>query len=192
VPRTRASRATARGANVDPGLLHGFAPIADARARVLVLGSMPSAASLAAGQYYAHPRNLFWPIAGELLGFDPALDYAARCDALRRHGVALWDVLASCTRPGSLDSAIVESSIVANDFAEFLAGHSRIRAIFFNGAKAEQAFARYARGAIEARLEGVRLTRLPSTSPANASIPLARKRAAWRAILDTEAATGQP
>ena len=94
------------------------------------------------------------------------------------------NVVGACARPGSLDSAIVESSIVANDFAGFLAAHPGVGAIFFNGAKAEHAFAKHVRATLGERLADVRLTRLPSTSPANASIPRARKLAAWRAIAE--------
>ena len=90
--------------------LRGFPPIADRRARVLVLGSMPGEASLAANEYYAFRHNQFWRIAGELAGFAHDAPYARRTAALRRCRIALWDVVASCVRPGSLDSAIREDS----------------------------------------------------------------------------------
>src|ERR1700741_635073 len=113
--------------------LYGFPPIARRDARVLVLGSMPSVASLAAREYYAHPRNAFWPIAGELLGFDPRGPYARRKRALTDAGIAVWDVVGSCRRKGSLDAAIDERSIRVNDFAAFLAKHPGITRIRFNG-----------------------------------------------------------
>ncbi len=99
--------------------LHGLPPLIDAQTRVLVLGSFPSAASLAAGQYYAHPQNLFWRLLGEILG-QPLreLDYASRCAAVQAAGIGIWDIYARCRREGSLDSAIREA--VPNDFA-FLA-----------------------------------------------------------------------
>jgi hypoxanthine-DNA glycosylase len=96
-------------------------------ARALILGSMPGAASLRAAQYYAHPRNQFWPIMGELVGADPALPYEQRLDRLTSAGIALWDVFARCEREGSLDAHIRDDTAVANDFAEFFrfpAGHS--------------------------------------------------------------------
>src|ERR1700741_1647656 len=97
--------------------IRGFPPIADSRARVLVLGSMPSEASLAAGEYYAFRHNQFWRIAGALCGFEPGASYARRQAGLKPARVALWDVLASCVRPGSLDADIEEDSIRVNDFA---------------------------------------------------------------------------
>ena len=110
---------------------------------MLVLGSMPSEASLAAGEYYAHPRNHFWRIAGEICGFDPDMAYASRKTALKKAGIALWDVVGSCTRKGSLDSAIDDDSIRVNDFASFLRAHPAIRRICFNGRKAESAWRRH-------------------------------------------------
>lgn len=146
--------------------------------RVLVLGSMPGAASLAAQQYYAHPRNLFWPIMGALFGAGPELPYPRRVAMLAGAGVSVWDVLHSCTRPGSLDSAIGDE--VAHDFAAFLAEQPQITHIFFNGAKAEQAFRRHALGTLGAAVPHLR--RLPSTSPAHAAKGFAEKLNEWRAV----------
>ncbi len=149
---------------------------------MLVLGSMPGVASLAAGEYYAHPRNLFWRIVGELYGFDPAAPYRRRTQALRRAGVALWDVVASCARPGSLDADIDEPSIIVNSFTGFLAAHPQIRRVCFNGRKAEAAWRRYVLG----ELPGARKFRyelLPSTSPAHAGMSYPRKLRAWRRAL---------
>ena len=156
-----------------------FPPIATPDARLLILGSMPGQASLAAGQYYAHPRNAFWPIMGHLLGFDASRDYPTRVDALKVAGIAVWDVLASCHRRGSLDSAIEDESLVANDLAGFLAAHTAIHHVFFNGAKAESCFRRHIRFTMAERRIG--FTRLPSTSPAHAGLPFAGKLEAWRA-----------
>jgi TDG/mug DNA glycosylase family protein len=162
--------------------IHGFPPIARADARVLILGTMPSKASLAAQQYYAHPMNLFWRIMGEMLGFERDSPYEMRAAALIASGIALWDVLASCRRVSSLDSDIDLASAVPNDFAAFLARHRGIRRICFNGATAEKLFL----GRVDTPpgvAEGIEYLRLPSTSPANASIPYARKKRAWRAVL---------
>ena len=163
--------------------VHSFAPIAAPDATRLILGSMPGKRSLAERQYYAHPQNSFWKILGHLLEFDPALPYPSRCAALTRGRVALWDVLAACTRTSSLDSDIVESSIVANDFAAFLATHPQIRAIYFNGAKAETSFVRHVLPTLPSSLQALTRRRLPSTSPAHAAMRFEAKLDAWRCVL---------
>src|SRR6185312_10020238 len=117
-------------------LLQGFPPVVDERARVLILGSFPSAQSLAVNQYYANPRNAFWPITAELFGFDVTAPYHERLAALLSHGVALWDVLRACRRRGSADSAIDPKSLVVNDFGKLFGGHPTITRVYFNGAKA--------------------------------------------------------
>jgi len=163
--------------------IRSFAPIADRRARVLVLGSMPGRASLGAGQYYANRQNAFWRIASELLCIDPGASYPSRVKALKSARIAVWDVLHSCVRQGSLDTMIENDSEIANDFRAFFRSHRGIAHVYFNGAKAEASFRRHVLPEIAVRL---RYTRLPSTSPANASVPWRRKRAAWRAILQWE------
>jgi double-stranded uracil-DNA glycosylase len=170
------------------GMSHvcSFPPIARADARVLILGSMPGVASLTAGEYYAHPRNAFWPIVGELFGFAADAPYADRVAALQAAQVAVWDVLRSCVRVGSLDSRIARESETANDFAGFFRRHPGITEIFFNGTAAEAAFHRHALQHLSPA--SWRLMRLPSTSPANASYSFADKLAAWRAALAPPAA----
>jgi len=158
--------------------IRSFAPIARRDARVLILGSMPGQKSLDAGQYYAHRQNSFWRIIGELLGVEPHAPYAKRAKALKASRVALWDVLHSCVRPGSLDSRIRQE--VPNDFKAFFRSHPGIAQVFFNGAKAEASYHRHVLPELERPL---RYARLPSTSPAHASISHARKLRAWRAIL---------
>lgn len=162
--------------------MRSFAPVADAAARLLILGSMPGVESLRTGRYYAHPRNAFWRIMGELTGASPELPYAVRTRRLRLAGIALWDVLAACVRSGSLDAAIDEQSIIANDLVSFLAQHSRITHVFFNGATAERCFRVHVQPALEGGV--LRLQRLPSTSPAHAALAYEQKLRAWRAVAD--------
>lgn len=169
--------------------IHSFPPIARADATVLILGSMPGKASLRAGQYYGHPQNAFWKIMGELAGAGPERPYADRAAVLKAHNIALWDVLKSCTRTSSLDSDIVEDSIVANDFAGFFEMHPNIARVYFNGTKAEHAFKKYVFAKLNGRHADIEFTRLPSTSPANASYSYAQKLDAWRAIRTAESIT---
>ena len=163
-------------------MLTGFPPIIDSQARVLVLGSMPSVLSLQRGQYYAHPRNLFWHIIGELLGFGADDDYRSRTAALHAAGIGLWDVLHACERRGSLDASIQRESMVANDFPALLTAHPNIGQVFFNGGKAAQIFRRLVLPVLQER-DHLTLHQLPSTSPANASISYAAKLAAWRSVI---------
>ena len=160
--------------------IRSFPPIGAPDATLLILGSMPGKASLLANQYYAHPRNAFWPIMGELFGASPDLPYARRVRVLEHAGVAVWDVLASCTRGSSLDSDIDKGSIVPNDFVSFFHAHPRIERVFFNGATAEASFRRHVLPRLAATT--LRLKRLPSSSPANASWSHARKLRAWRIV----------
>lgn len=162
--------------------VHSFAPIADENAQMLILGSMPGRASLAAGQYYAHTQNAFWRILCELLRIDPGTAYEERAQALKSARIALWDVLQSCTREGSLDAAIERDTQVANDFRTFFATHKNVARVFFNGATAEACFNRHVLHQIENG--SIRYLRLPSTSPAHAGMPFEQKLEAWRAALD--------
>jgi hypoxanthine-DNA glycosylase len=159
--------------------LHGLPPIENPDARVLILGSMPGGASLRQARYYAHPQNLFWVLMGRFVGASPSLPYEARVERLRAAGIALWDVIARCEREGSLDSAI--RAAVANDFAGFFALHPSLRAILFNGAAAEATFLRQVPASVVPA--GVRLVRLPSTSPANRAVAADDKALAWGTAL---------
>jgi|SRR5271157_3831342 len=167
-------------------LLRGFPPVVDEHAIVLILGSFPSARSLAAGQYYANPRNAFWPITAELFGFDAAAPYDARLAALQSHCLALWDVLHTCRRVGSADSAIDPKSLVVNDFGKLFARFPAITRVYFNGAKAAELYRRLADAD-----ERVTYRRLPSTSPAHVMRPGA-KLAAWRTLPAPIASAEQP
>jgi double-stranded uracil-DNA glycosylase len=162
--------------------VHSFPPIAARTSRVLILGTMPSKASLRARQYYAHPQNLFWRIIGGIVGFDPVIPYDTRVALVRSADLAIWDVLKSCTRASSLDSDIDGATAVPNDIAAFLAAHPQIRRICFNGAKAEALYIKHVRPRLGAYPD-VQYVRLPSTSPANASLALTEKVRAWQAIV---------
>lgn len=161
----------------------GFPPLADVRAETLILGSIPGVASLQAQRYYAHPRNQFWGILAALLGFEAQLDYADKVRALLEAKIAVWDVVKTCHRPGSLDTAIDKSSIVANDFATFFLDHPDINRVFFNGASAEQSFRKLVLPTLPDGLQ-LRLQRLPSTSPAHAASDFQQKLQRWQLIVD--------
>ena len=157
--------------------LHGLAPIARRDARLLVLGSFPGVASLQSQQYYAHPRNLFWPILSALWQIDlMALPYAQRIAQAQRHGLAIWDVYAACRRDGSLDSAIEDAQ--PNDLTGLVARLPKLAAIAHNGGESS-------RSMNMTRALGLPVHRLPSTSPANASWSFERKLAAWREVFAT-------
>lgn len=164
-----------------PELLVGLPPRADAQCRVLVLGSMPGGASLQEAQYYAHPRNRFWPVMAAVCGFAPDLPYDARLEALRQAGVGLWDVIGRCERKGSLDSAIVRGSEVPNPIADWLTTHPQVTAIALNGGKAAEAFRRHIRPTLPDDAALVTFA-LPSTSPAHAAMGLPALVDAWRVI----------
>ena len=163
-------------------LLTGLAPIAGPSARILILGSMPGAASLAQQSYYAHPANAFWSLLGSVLGCEFPADQAARGRLLIRHRIALWDVVHRCRRSGSLDAAIERESVEANDVGGFLRGHPGISHVFFNGGAAQQLFRRHLGNALARDYPRLCFARLPSSSPANASWSRERKLAAWRAV----------
>jgi len=164
-------------------LLNGLPPIVGDDARVLILGSFPGAASLRAGEYYAHPRNQFWRIVEALFGIAREDNYARRCSRLTDCGIAVWDVIASCRRAGSLDAAIRDATV--NDFAAFYRAHPGIAAVFFNGASAEKQYRRQVALPPPAGVAGAPVdVRLPSTSPANAGMSLADKIEAWQVVVD--------
>jgi len=176
VVRRRKTAAAAAPAEEAPPLLQGLAPVVGPATRLLVLGSFPSVASLAAQQYYAHPRNQFWPLLSALWGVDlRALPYEQRLALVRAHGLGIWDVYARCQRHGSLDSAI--TGAVPNDLPALAATLPALAAIAHNGGESARAMK------VTAAL-GLPVYRLPSTSPANASWSFERKLAAWRAVFE--------
>ena len=143
----------------------------------MILGSLPGAKSIDEQEYYAHPQNAFWKIMFELFGIDG--DYPSRCEQLCERRIALWDVLHSSVRPGSMDADICLESAQPNDFARFFAHHRDLRIVGFNGRKAQQMFARF----VGDTPAGVRAELLPSTSPAYASMPFSVKLERWRDAL---------
>ena len=169
----------------------GFPPVSAADAQVLILGSLPGRRSLECTQYYAQPRNAFWRIMGELVGASPQLEYHERLQNLRNAGIALWDVIASAERPGSLDARIVADSVVVNDFAAFFAAHTSIQTICFNGQTAAKLFSRH----VAVRSDGAtqqELITLPSTSPANAAVSYAEKLRRWRSAFNQAGCLREP
>lgn len=163
----------------------GFPPVADSRARVLVLGSLPGPVSLRERQYYAQPRNAFWGIMGVLVGAAPEQSYETRLESLRSHHVALWDVCASAHRPGALDAAIRRASVVPNDFATFFTEHSELRLVYFNGKAAAELYRRKVLPGLPEELQALRYQTLPSTSPALAALTFAQKLERWKILRDT-------
>jgi hypoxanthine-DNA glycosylase len=160
-------------ATLMPARRRGLPPVVDAGTRVLVLGSFPGVASLAARQYYAHPRNHFWPILGAILREPlPELPYAARLARLRVHGVGLWDVIVACRREGSSDGAIRDAA--RGDPARIRRIAPHVALVCFNGDTAAAAAPEWCAAGFEALV-------LPSTSPAYTR-PFAEKLAAWRAL----------
>ena len=158
--------------------LHSFPPVADRNARVLILGSMPGGESLRRRQYYAHPRNAFWPVMGSLFGFDPALPYPERLNALKCARVGLWDTLAGCERSGSLDSNIREPE--PNDITRLLRKCPGIRTVCCNGT-ASFGFLKKYHPALFDR-PGLEILRLPSTSPAAALYSFEEKLDLWSIV----------
>ncbi|MBM3546061.1 MAG: DNA-deoxyinosine glycosylase [Alphaproteobacteria bacterium] len=156
-----------------------FAPIARADARVLVLGSLPGARSLADREYYAQPQNAFWRIMAAIAGADRALPYAERLERLREKRIAVWDVCAAAERVGSLDTSIVLATVTPNRFEPFLRAHPEIGAIFLNGGTATRLFDKLVVPKLSPKHQALPRTRLPSTSPAHAGMPFARKLALW-------------
>ncbi len=163
--------------------IHSFAPIARRDARILILGSVPGVKSLGALEYYAHPRNAFWEIMDALCGAARGLPYEQRLERLQDAGIAVWDVLHSAEREGSLDSAIQHA--IPNDLKGLLEACPSVELIALNGSYAATTFKRYARATFDPRA-GLRVVTLPSTSPANARVGVQRKIELWRDALEPD------
>jgi double-stranded uracil-DNA glycosylase len=155
-------------------LREGLSPVIGDGARVLILGSFPSERSLTTGEYYANRRNQFWALLATVFGFDADAPYEERIDAVTRHRVALWDVVHSCRRVGSMDTKIDRNTLVVNDFGPLLAQHPAIDRVFVNGLTAYQLFERHVDSVLPA-------VRLPSSSGA---LPMSfeDKLARWREV----------
>lgn len=162
---------------------YGFLPVAAPGARLLILGSLPGQRSLEAKEYYAQPRNAFWPLMCSLFGVDPRAAYAERLSILEDRGVALWDVCGSAHRRGSLDQRIELQTVRANDFERFFEAYPDIRLICFNGATAASLYGRLVLPGLSARAAAIPSQRLPSTSPAHAALTFDQKRVKWRSAL---------
>ena len=147
--------------------------------RILILGSLPSVASVGQQQYYAHPHNAFWRIMEALFAQGLTLDYAQRLALLKQQRIALWDVIASARREGSLDSAIEPDSVVPNDIIGLLNTFPSVHSIYLNGGSASALFKRYIAKQLPRALNVITL---PSTSPANARMRFEEKLAKWRVI----------
>lgn len=159
--------------------MRGLAPVLGPKVRILILGSMPGTRSLSEQRYYAHPRNALWPIIEHLTGIPVDAEYSTRIRALPDHGIGLWDVLAECVRPGSLDQHIRSDSVRVNDFGAVFDRCPRIECIAFNGQKAATLFERHVQDHRVPKVREVKRVTLPSTSPAHAAMTVAEKCAAW-------------
>ena len=157
----------------------GFAPIAAAGARWLILGSLPGQRSLELQQYYGQPRNAFWSILGAITGVAAEAPYAQRVAGLITSNIAVWDVVAAARREGSLDSRIERETVEPNDFVAFFERHSSIERICFNGATAQALYARHVIPRLSAHLAALPVAVLPSTSPAHAALSVAAKQRIW-------------
>lgn len=160
----------------------GFPPILGTDASVLILGTLPSQQSLRKSQYYGHPRNAFWPIMGELFAAGPDLPYCERTQLLLSHGIAVWDVLASGSRPGSMDAAINEKSARPNDFASLHGAHPELRLVCFNGKASARLFRQLVPKRVQESFASVKFVTMPSTSPAFAAMSFADKLQHWSTI----------
>lgn len=160
----------------------GFPPILGEQVSTLILGTLPSQQSLLKGQYYGHPRNAFWPIMGKLFDAGPEVAYAERARLLSSKGIAVWDVLQSGSRPGSMDAAIDKSSAVPNDFATLYSNHPELKLVCFNGQAAERLFRKLVAMDIQESFAAVRFVTMPSTSPAYAAMQFAEKLQHWSIV----------
>jgi hypoxanthine-DNA glycosylase len=167
--------------DVSVGHINGFSPIVSGQVNVLILGTMPSEASLMANQYYGHPRNAFWPIMCALFG-ETSTNYNLRVELLIKHNIAVWDVLQSCSRLGSLDTNIRPETIIVNNFVDFFTEYKEIKQVFFNGKVAEKLYQKRVWPYLMPYFPYLEYHCLPSTSPAYAALSFNQKVDAWKVI----------
>lgn len=163
--------------------IESFSYVVGDKPKALVLGSIPGIASLTAQQYYAHPRNAFWPIMAEYFSFPTDASYQKQINLLLENNTALWDVLRRCEREGSLDSAIKKDTIEPNDIPTLIKENKTIKAILLNGGKASAEFNRHFKK--DQMMQRVKVFSLPSTSPAYAAMSFDEKKSRWFAALDS-------
>ena len=163
-------------------LKKGFPPIAEKTATVLILGSMPGEESLRRNEYYGHPRNTFWKIMAALFEFDYSIKYDERIKKIIKNKIALWDVMKFCERKGSLDTDIKNSTIIENDFYSFFNDCQNIRAVYFNGVKAEKEYLKRVLPTLSGLKRKISYMRLPSTSPAMTQVSFKAKILEWAQI----------
>ncbi|MFH2046604.1 MAG: DNA-deoxyinosine glycosylase [Pseudomonadota bacterium] len=163
-------------------LKQGFSPIANKKAKVLILGSMPSEESFKKSEYYGNPRNYFWKIMAFLFGFDFSISYKEKIKILLENKIALWDVVQSCERKGSLDTNINNKTIIENDFVSFFYKHPNIKNVYFNGAKAEAEYYKRVLPMLSKSEHKINYVRLCSTSPAMTLLSFDAKLREWLKI----------
>ncbi len=156
--------------------INSFPPLIDKSSQILILGSIPGVESLQRQQYYAHPRNQFWKILYTIFSVELELEYEHKLEFLKNKRIALWDVIASCHREGSLDTNIKEES--ANDFSSLFQEYTTLKGVFFNGSKAFETYKKLVGMKSEKNIDFVKLT---STSPANTK-KFAQKFEEWKVI----------
>jgi TDG/mug DNA glycosylase family protein len=164
-------------------LCSGLQPVVPETAKVIILGSIPGKISLNEQEYYAHPRNAFWYIISRYFGLAIPTTYPEKVKLVKTHNILLWDVVQSCHRKGSLDSNIDTNSIITNDFERYFRQHETITAVLFNGAKAEKEYMRSVLSTLSDKFRNIELVRLPSTSPALASMTKEEKYNIWCDVL---------
>lgn len=156
--------------------IFSFPPIIDNNSRIIILGSIPGVKSLEKQQYYGHPQNKFWKIIFELFNENFTDNYEEKINILKKHRIALWDVIDSCERKGSLDSEIKNEA--ANQIEQLLENYPNIEAVFCNGGKSYKNLKK-----ILGKNFRVPIYQMPSTSPLH-TVSFEKKFEEWKKILE--------